>query len=906
MLGTNLGPYHLLTEIGSGGMGKVYLAEVTQKTARLEKGAHAALKVIHPHLLAREGFFKRFMREAEVGKRVEHENVVRTYDCDALAVGGQQQHFLVMEYVDGQTLRGLIEELERLPEELCRHVGREVARGLAAIHEAGAVHRDLKPENVLITPHHVVKIMDLGVAHLQDEVIRLSRAGEFVGSIEYAAPEQIQSQGNGVDGRADLHALGVLLYELSTGQNPYRDEEAGKVLRKVLEEKPRRAGEVNPQLSPFFEEVVETLLKKDREERFPTASVLADVLDEGERSTWWQKRARALRVETRRPLRRVRIPRETALYGREEELDRLRMLYGRAKRGEGQVVLIEGEAGIGKTRLVDELVGHLRQDGEDVNFLFGAYPPGGAATASGAFSTAYREQFGSEGLDETLAEYVRETPLLIPAFAALLRGDATPTGAEPLTKDSLQTVFVHATRALAAERPTVVLIDDLQFAPEAGLALFASLALALPGHRVLLIGASRPGLSDDWRANLERQDHASRLELRRLGPKDLVALLREAFRSERLADELAGRIAVKSDGNPYFAFEIIRGLREGQFIAQQADGTWVSTQVIQNIQIPSSVMDLIRARLRDLSDEERDLLDVASCCGFDFDPLLVGRLVGMADIPVLKRLGRIEQKHRLVRTSGRRYVFDHHQVQEALYEGLSELLRERYHAAIGDALVAREGLSEPGTHPSDGALYVTVCDHFLLGHRGEDALRYLDGALGHLEEGYLNDQAIALANRALAVPGLLAGERRIDVLLRKNERLDLLGRRTEQSQTLGEMRSLAEAAGSRSALAEAERGMGMLAYRTGHAETAMGHFERQLQIAREIGDRRQEARALGRLGVVLRSQGKNDEARDHHEEARVIAREICDPLHEARATGNLGIVAYTEGAYAEARKYYES
>ena len=108
-------------------------------------------------------------------------------------------------------------------------------------------------------------------------------------------------------------------------------------------------------------------------------------------------------IETKRPLRRIRIPRETAVYGRDDELAMLRAAYERPRTGEGQVVLIEGEAGIGKTRLVDEFVARLRQDGEDVNFLFGSYPPGGAATASGAFSTAYREQFGAEGLEEALA-----------------------------------------------------------------------------------------------------------------------------------------------------------------------------------------------------------------------------------------------------------------------------------------------------------------------------------------------------------------------------------------------------------------------------------------------------------------------------------------------------------------------
>ena len=129
MEGTLLGGYQILSELGSGGMGSVYLAECAEESVGLDKGARVALKVIHPSLLSQPGFFKRFLREAQIGQGVEHENVVRTYDCDAtLGVDGRQQNFLVMEYVEGQTLRDLLQELERVPEELCRHIGREVAK----------------------------------------------------------------------------------------------------------------------------------------------------------------------------------------------------------------------------------------------------------------------------------------------------------------------------------------------------------------------------------------------------------------------------------------------------------------------------------------------------------------------------------------------------------------------------------------------------------------------------------------------------------------------------------------------------------------------------------------------------------------------------------------------------------
>lgn len=151
MSARRVGPYALLAELGSGGMGTVWRAESAD-------GAVVALKVVHEHVAAMPGFLDRFVREGEAGLRVRHENVVATLGTGESA----GRHWIALEYVEGQTLRGLREEMGTVPEELCRHVGREMATGLGALHAAGLVHRDVKPENVLITRDHVVKVMDLG------------------------------------------------------------------------------------------------------------------------------------------------------------------------------------------------------------------------------------------------------------------------------------------------------------------------------------------------------------------------------------------------------------------------------------------------------------------------------------------------------------------------------------------------------------------------------------------------------------------------------------------------------------------------------------------------------------------------------------------------------------------------
>ena len=905
MLGETLGPYRLVAELGSGGMGTVYLAETVEARPGVEAGRRVAVKVIHPQLLGSPGILRRFLREAEIGRTVVHPNVVRTLDAGTAEVGGKEVPWLAMEYVQGQTLREVLQEEGLLAEELCRHVGREVARALEAVHAAGVVHRDLKPENVLITQGQEIRLMDLGVARLQDEVTRLTRTGVFVGSMNFAAPEQLREGGADVDGRADLFSLGVLLYEVSTGTHPFGKGDIAALLRRVLFEDPRRASEANPGLTPFFEEVVHRLLAKDREKRFPTARDLLDVLTEGEQCTWWRCRAHAIQKETRRPLRRIRVPRETPLVARDAELERLAGLWREAKEGRGQVVLVEGEAGIGKSRLLDEFLLRLEREGEDFNGLAGAYPPVGVPSGAGAVATAYREFLGDQGLEEALRGCLTGSTALVPGLAAFLRGESAPRGEATLSREALGEAVVRITRHLAGAKPTLVLIDDLHFAHDEGRALFATLAYSLAGERVMLVGTAGLEIPRAWTAAMEQLPNVARLPLSRLGGEDIAVLLREALGSDRLAEELRDRVLRKSDGNPLFAFEILRGLREGRFLAKEQDGTWVKARPVGNLTIPSSVLDLIHVRLSELGDEDRDILDVGSCFGYEFDPLVVGDVVGMPAVPLLKRLGRLERDHRLVRSVGMRCVFDNHQVQEALYGGLSELLRREYHGAIAGSLERRAGAAGKDPEDLDGALAVSLADHFLKGGRAEDALRVVDRALDHLEESRLNEAAVDLAARVAAIPGLLSREKRLVILIRKSERLELLGLWEEERKTLEEALLEADAAGDPRARASVRRRLGNHFSRHDRFEEARASLEAALDLARKAADPKEEAEVLHALGVVSWHLGRIEEARGYHDRTGEVSGAAGLPEGEAGSTGNLTEVYLSLGLPREARRTAE-
>ncbi|MHC4956170.1 MAG: protein kinase domain-containing protein, partial [Planctomycetota bacterium] len=930
MIGTQLGPYRIVSELGTGGMGTVYLAEHSGLPAEApEERRRVAIKIVHPHLLETPGFFKRFMQEAEFGKRVRHENVVRTFDVDALMQEGQNHHFMVMEYVQGKSLRELLVDLGTIPETLLREIALQTAAGLCAIHSEGIIHRDLKPENILITDDHEIRIMDLGVAKLQEATLSITKDGQFAGSLLYAAPEQFRREDE-VGPLADLYSLGVLLHELATGQHPFRSDDASAVIQAQLNEVPPPAHERNEDVSLFFSELIATLLAKQATGRFASAEELHAILAQGERSSWWTERGPALREQVAR-LPKIRVGRETKLHGRDEDLAVLRECFALASAAQGNTVLLEGEAGIGKTRLVDSFLRGL--GGGDVHVLYGSYPPSGGI---GGLSDAVIGKFGEARLADALVPYLTITPSLVPSFAALLKHESPPPGAETLGGDAVQAILVHLMRALAAEKPTIWIVDDLQFAPQESLGFLLALARAVEDHRILLIGTARPGLELQ---DFSRLENFRRIPLGRLGAREIIELLEDAFKSEALSEKLGVKIAKKSDGVPFFIFEMIRGLKEGQFIKQQPDGSYVQTQVIDAIEVPSAVKDLIEGRMRGLTEDQRAILDAGAVQGMTFEPALVARVLEEKKVRVLRQIAEIERRFGLVRGEATSCSFDQSQMQEVLYQDLLPELRSEYHTLLAEAHAERCG----GMPKGDDAVFLAY--HHLRGSRPTEALSSLEPALDHLQKGYRNDALLDLARHALQAEGLLEAEERVAVLLRQAGRLDLLGRREEQRAALdeaialadetdigalrakvrqslgallhacsendaalavfGEARELARAAGDRELEATTTGNLGNVLRALGRLTEAQESHERSCALSREIGYRRGEAVAMGNLGGILNDLGHHAEAQEHFERARALNHEIGNRQGEAIAMGNLGIVAGDIGRYSEAQEYYE-
>ena len=275
MLGEIVGNYEVTKKIGAGGMGAVYLAKHTLI------GRQAAIKVLLPELSHKQEIVNRFFNEAKSATAIKHPGIVEIYDFGYAEDGSA---YIVMEFLDGESLDMRIRKLGRLPALFAVDITRQVASGLSAAHEQSIIHRDLKPDNIFLVPDPVsrgerTKILDFGIAKLVAEgPASMTRTGTILGTPAYMSPEQCRGAGH-VDHRADLYSQGCILYQMLCGCLPFEGEGAGEILAAHIHVQPRPAREIEPTLAPELEALVMRLLAKNPDDRFATAADLMAALE---------------------------------------------------------------------------------------------------------------------------------------------------------------------------------------------------------------------------------------------------------------------------------------------------------------------------------------------------------------------------------------------------------------------------------------------------------------------------------------------------------------------------------------------------------------------------------------------------------------------------------------------------
>jgi HAMP domain-containing protein len=260
------GRYEIMEVIGSGGMGVVYRA------LDLELSEPVAIKTLRREFVTDSTALARFKSELRLARRISHRNVVRTHDLGE----ADGMYFITMEYVEGTSVKALIAERGRLPVHATLPIARQLCRALEVAHAEGIIHRDIKPHNLVLAPDGVLKVMDFGIARLLGGARGVTQTGAVIGTPEYMAPEQLL--GEDIDVRADIYAVGVVIYECLTGRTPHTADNPMALVSRVLQEPLTPPHELVPEIPRRLSDVVLATLNRDRGKRPKTVTELHDLL----------------------------------------------------------------------------------------------------------------------------------------------------------------------------------------------------------------------------------------------------------------------------------------------------------------------------------------------------------------------------------------------------------------------------------------------------------------------------------------------------------------------------------------------------------------------------------------------------------------------------------------------------
>jgi tetratricopeptide (TPR) repeat protein len=738
------GRYQVKKFLGEGGKKKVYLAHDTV----LDRDVAFAL--IKTEKLD-ETALTRIKREAQaMGKLGDHPHIVSIYDFG----DHQGQPFIVLPLMSGGDVEGLIKNApeHKLPLDQAIDIAKAVCQGLVFAHSKGIIHRDIKPGNVWLSGDGTAKIGDFGLAVAQD-LSRLTQHGMMVGTVSYMPPEQ--AMGGEVTAKADLYSSGAMLYEMVTGRPPYVGDDSIAIIGQHINTPPVSPSWHRADLPPALETLILQLIEKDPAKRPDSAAVVLQALEAIE----------AGKIKPQ-PVKEGASTKENPLYrrvfvGREAELKQLQSAFDGAISGQGALMMVLGEPGIGKTALTEQLATYVTLRGGRT--LVGhCYEEGSLSLPYLAFVEALRSYVLNRDIKELREELgtgatnvARIVSEIRERLKIKLRPQKDP---EEERYRLMQAVTGFLTNA-ACVQPMLVVLEDLHDADKGTLDMLTHVSRNIANARLLIVGTYRDVEVDRSHplsaalAELRRVSSFGRVILRGLNADEVRRMLESITRLE-VPWGLAEALHRQTEGNPLFVQEVIRFLNEEGLIKREG-GRWEGRSETQlAMSIPEGLRDVIGKRLTRLGKECNQLLSVASVIGREFALETLKAVANINEdifVNTLKEAVQLSVLEERPQIGAIRYRFTHAFFRQTLYEEMIAPQRLKLHQQVARAL-EKQYAGRLEEHAAE------LAEHFSQSTDPVDlkkAVEYGEMAAKRATDVYAYGEAVRLLDQAIKVQKVL-------------------------------------------------------------------------------------------------------------------------------------------------------
>jgi len=907
-------------------MGQVFLVEDLLNGEQL-----LALKTLRKALLSQEGE-DRFKREFRAMTRLRHPNLARVFDYGILDGAGEP--FLTLEYLDGKNLA------DYTPAEIRPILGEVLAqlcRALDYIHTRGLLHNDIKPQNIVLLaappneqgPTVLAKLMDFGLVHFLDQEEPSRRSG----TLHYSAPEVLA--GGKVDPRSDLYSLGVVLYRLATGALPFTARDPIAVIRAHRESAPHPPRTLDPSIPAALERLILHLLEKDPGDRPRSAAALLREVNEA--------LGTGHVLETKET--RESYLTGASLVGREEEMQVLRVALKSLSAPDGgpRLILIGGESGVGKSRLLREFRTLIQTEG--VQFLSGScYETAGGIYQP--FVEAFR--FLAPAVRSSLSEAESgglsaiRPAILAPLFPDL--APAPPHGADTLAaRESKEQLFEGAEQILreqSLKRPLVMSLEDLHWADSLTVEFLKYLRDRPDDAPYLIVGTYRDdeleGRPFETLATSSKTSPRQVvLRLERLEAPEIAQLIRSMMSLDEDPSELALILQRQTAGNPLFIEEILKALAEEEAVSRH-DGEWeVDLAHLDRLEVPRSINETLSRRLARITEAQRRLLRVLSVFHRPIPRSMLAQAGGWDGEAMATELSPLFHRGLLRRTQEggeERVAFAHVRARDLVYRSLGPD-RPRLHLVAGELLeqfalpTLEEALEELAYHFTQAGERVRGQQY---SERAGDkcarlfaygpALQFYQKALELLPRGDAARRMGLFSKIAKLHAGTSDYAEMQDYLNRALKIARTLQNRSEEGQIIASIAyghllqghldlavrsarsglALLEPQGDHLGIGRAKNFIGTAYARMGQLDEAVPYFTHALEHLELAGDRWQTVNVRTNLATVHGSLNRPEEALSQYRQALQAWLEIGDKRGRAMTLTNTGLILKDLGRLEEA------